>query len=133
MPTSSFGCAPPPTAPAATCPIIDVNLTTSKTVNVSIPGYVAVPQGGVSINTTPAGVANKKISFGGGILTGTIGVSPDKPASLQIGLLNQVVQKTFKIVSQTTGGITPRVTATALVQVNQTGGYAINSWVTSFG
>ena len=59
-------------------------------------------------------------------------MSPERPASLQIGLLNSVVQKTFKIVSQTKN-TTPRVTATALIQVNQTGGYAINSWVTSFG
>jgi hypothetical protein len=76
--------------------------------------------------------AAKNISFGGGVLTGTIGVSTDKPATLQIGLLNSIVQKTFKIVSQTTNA-NPRVTATALVQVNQTGGYAINSWVTSYG
>ena len=133
VPTTSFGCAPPPATVAATCPIIDVNLTSTKPVTLSIPGYVAVPQGGISVNTAAAAVAGKKVSFGGGILTGTIGVSPDKPAYLQIGLLNQVVQKTFKIVSQTTANISPRVTATALIQVNQTGGYAINSWVTSFG
>jgi hypothetical protein len=66
------------------------------------------------------------------VLTATIGVSADRPESLQIGLLNSVVQRTFKIVSQTTNS-RPRVTATAMVQVNQTGGYAINSWVTSFG
>ena len=61
-----------------------------------------------------------------------IGVSPERPASLQIGRLNSVVQKTFKVVSQTLN-TKPRVTPTALIQVNQTGGYAINSWVTSFG
>jgi hypothetical protein len=133
VPTTSFGCAVPPATVAPTCPIIDINLTSTKPVYVNIPGYVAVPQGGVSINTTASAVAGKKISFGGGILSGTVGISPDKPAYLQFGLLNQVVQKTFKIVSQTTNGINPRVTATALVQVNQTGGYAINSWVTSFG
>ncbi|HEX2782772.1 MAG TPA: hypothetical protein VHN36_04250, partial [Ilumatobacteraceae bacterium] len=118
--------------PATTCPIVDINLTTAMPVNVTIPGYVSVPQGGVSLFTAPGMTTNKKISFGGGILTGTIGVSADKPASLQIGLLNAVVQKTFKIVSQTTNS-SPRVTATALVQINQTGGYAINSWVTSYG
>lgn len=135
VPTGATPCtyAPPPATPAAGCPIVDINLATTKAVTVSIPGYVSVPQGGVSINTAPGMSAAKKIAFGGGILTGTIGVSPDKPATLQIGLLNQIVQKTFKIVSQTTNGIQPRVTATALVQVNQTGGYAINSWVTSFG
>jgi hypothetical protein len=134
VPTTSFGCAAPPATVAATCPIVDINLTSTKKVYVSIPGYVAVPQGGVSINTASAAAAvDKKISFAGGILSGTVGISPDKPAYLQFGLLNQVVQKTFKIVSQTSPGVNPRVTATALVQVNQTGGYAINSWVTSFG
>jgi Tfp pilus assembly protein PilX len=132
VPTGATPCAPPPAAPAATCPIVDVNLTTAMPVSVSIPGYISVPQGSVSINTAPGMTAGKKISFGGGVLTGTIGVSIDKPVSLQIGLLNSVVQKTFKIVSQTTNS-SPRVTATALIQINQTGGYAINSWVTSFG
>ena len=132
VPITAFPCAPPPAVPAASCPIIDINLTNSATVNVSIPGYISVPQGAVSINTATGMTAGKKISLGGGVLTGTIGVSPDKPASLQIGLLNSVVQKTFKVVSQTLN-TSPRVTATALIQVNQTGGYAINSWVTSFG
>ena len=44
--------------------------------------------------------ANKKISLGGGVLTGTIEVSPERPASLHIGRLNSVVHKTFKVVSQ---------------------------------
>jgi hypothetical protein len=132
VPPGATPCAPPPAAPAATCPVVDINLTTATPVTVSIPGYVSVPQGATSVFTAPGMTSNKKISFGGGILTATIGVSADKPAAFQIGLLNSVVQKTFKIVSQTTSA-KPRVTATALVQVNQTGGYAVNSWVTSFG
>jgi hypothetical protein len=133
VPTGAFGCTAPPAAVAATCPIVDINLTTGAAVTLSIPGYIAVPQGGVSINTMPGMSAKKAISLGGGVLAATIGVSADKPAALQIGLLNSVVQKTFKIVSQTKPNISPRVTATAMVQVNQTGGYAINSWVTSYG
>jgi hypothetical protein len=132
VPTGAFPCAPPPAAVATSCPILDINLTTAMPVHVNIPGYVSVPQGAVSVNTAPGMGAAKRITVGGGIFTGTIGVSADKPAYLQIGLLNSVVQKTFKIVSQTTNS-SPRVTATALIQVNQTGGYAINSWVTSFG
>ncbi|MEP7045129.1 MAG: hypothetical protein ABI949_00540 [Ilumatobacteraceae bacterium] len=130
--TGAFPCAPPPAAPAATCPILDINLTTAMPVTVNIPGYISVPQGGVSLNTALLMAANKRITLGGGVLTGTIGVSATLPGYLQIGLLNSVVQKTFKVVSQTTNS-TPRVTATALIQVNQTGGFAINSWVTSFG
>ena len=37
-------------------------------------------------------------------------------------------QKTFKITTETTSGF-PKVTSIALVQVNETGGYAVNSWV----
>ena len=132
VPPGATPCAIPPAAPTAACPIVDVNLTSATKVYVDVPGYISVPQGDVSINTAPGMGTDKKLSFGGGILTGTIGVSADKPVSLQLGLLNSVVQKTFKIVSQTVGA-NPRVTATALIKVNQTGGYAINSWVTSFG
>ncbi|MEY2582540.1 MAG: hypothetical protein QOE09_2389 [Ilumatobacteraceae bacterium] len=132
VPAAAIPCAPPPAAPTASCPIVDVNLTTTMPVNLTIPGYVSVPQGAMSINTLAGMTTNKKISFGGGILTGTIAVSAVKPATLQVGLLNSVVQKTFKIVSVTTNS-SPRVTATALVQVNQTGGFAVNSWVTSIG
>jgi hypothetical protein len=35
----------------------------------------------------------------------------------------------FKITTTTTSG-TPAITSTALVQVNQNGAYAVNSWVT---
>jgi hypothetical protein len=132
VPTGGFPCGIPPTVPATTCPIVDINLTRTTPVVVNIPGYVAVPQGGVSINTAAGMSTGKDVAFGGGILAATIGVSANRPAAFQLGLLNSVVQKTFKIVSQT-NITTPRVTATALVQVNQTGGYAINSWVTSFG
>ena len=106
---AAFPCAPL-AVPATSCPIVDINLT----------------------NTATGMSANKKIPLGGGVLTGTIGVSPERPGSLPIGLLNSVVQKTFKVVSQTLN-TKPRVTATALIQVNRTGGNAINSWVTSFG
>jgi hypothetical protein len=132
VPAGPLPCAPPPVAPAASCPILDVNITTAMPVNVSIPGYVSVPQGTVSINTVAGMTAGKKLSFGGGVLAATIGVSAATPATLQVGLLNSVVQKTFKIVSTTTKS-NPRVTATALVQINQTGGFAVNSWVTSIG
>src|ERR1043165_1904629 len=85
---TAFPCAPPPAVPAATCPIIDVNMTTTMPVNINVPGYTSVPQGGFSLNTAAGMEANKKITFGGGILTGTVGVSAAKPAYLQLGLLN---------------------------------------------
>jgi Tfp pilus assembly protein PilX len=129
-------CAPPAVPenvlPAAGCPIIDINLTTGAKVDLKIPGYVSVPQGSISIFTAPGMGVDKKISFGGGILAAQMSVSADVPDHLQIGLLNSVVQKTFKIVTRTTSG-TPSVVSTALVQVNETGGYAVNSWVVQTG
>ena len=110
------------------CPIIDINLSTAAKVIVKIPGYVSVPQGMLSLTVADGANVNKKISFGGGILAAQVAVSAVVPDYLQLGLLNPVVQLTFKIVTRTTSG-SPNMTATALVQVNETGGYAINSWV----
>lgn len=125
-------CAPPPALVTPACPIIDVKFGTTRTINVKIPGYIAVPQGSVSLVTAPGMTTGKTISFGGGLLTAQIAVSPDLPASLQIGMLNPTVQKTFKIVTTTLTG-TPKVTSTSLVQVNETGGYSINSMVVQTG
>jgi hypothetical protein len=116
----------------AACPVLDINLTTAATVNLKIPGYVSIPQGSLSLSLAAGAGANKTIAFGGGILTAQMSIPGELPASLQLGLLNPVVQKTFKITTVTTSG-SPRVTSTALVQVNETGGNAINSWVVQIG
>jgi hypothetical protein len=110
------------------CPTIDLNFATTRSVEVDIPGYVSVPQGAVSLLTADSAGPGKWVSFGGGMLTAQLSTSATKPAYLQAGILNPVVQKTFKIVTTTTSG-TPTVQSTALVQVNATGGYAINSMV----
>lgn len=127
-PSAPVACAPAPAVPAASCPIIDLNFTTSGTISVKVPGYIAVPQGSISVQTTPGAGVNKSVSFGGGILTAQMSVSADVPQFLQLGLLNPVVQKTFKITTSTTSG-NPRIVSVALVQVNETGGYAVNSWL----
>ena len=82
----------------------------------------------MSVSVGAGAEVNKNISFGGGVLTAQIAVTGAAPATFQMGLLNPVVQKTFKIVTETLSG-SPRVRSTALVQVNETGGNAINSWV----
>jgi hypothetical protein len=126
---------PPPASPASlppSCPIIDIKFGTTRTVNVKIPGYVAVPQGSVSLVTADGMGTGKTVSIGGGLLAAQVAMSAALPASLQIGVLNPVVQKTFKVVTTTTSG-NPLVTSTALVQVNETGGYSINSMVIQAG
>ncbi|MFN8022382.1 MAG: hypothetical protein U0Q03_12730 [Acidimicrobiales bacterium] len=128
--TAPVGCGLPLSGVTAACPIIDVQFANTSTVNVKIPGYISVPQGSVSIASTAGSEVNKTVSFGGGVLAAQMVVTGEPPASLQLGLLNPVVQKTFKIVTETVSG-TPKVSATALVQVNETGGHAVNSWVIS--
>ena len=125
--------APPPTATSVVaCPIIDFSFTTSAKTTVKIPGYIAVPQGSISIQTAAGSGVNKTISLGGGVLAAQFAVNSPTPDFLQIGLLNPVVQKTFKITTTTTSG-KPVVESVALVQVNETGGYAVNAWVVEGG
>jgi hypothetical protein len=119
----------PAVAPApATLPIVDINLSGAATTNVDIESYIATPQGIVSVYTMPGSTAGKTVKMVGGVLGAFINVSADRPATFNAGLVNQVVQKTFKIVSTTASG-NPQVSATAVVKVNDTGDYAIGSYV----
>jgi hypothetical protein len=63
-------------------------------------------------------------------LAAKVNQTVDQPTTLSLGMVNRIVQKTFKLVSTTTSG-TPSVTSVALVQVNDYGEFAVNSWVTS--
>ncbi len=119
----------PTVAPALPAlPIVDINLSGAMPVTIDIESYIATPQGTVSIVTAPGTTAGKSVQMLGGVLGANINVSVDRPEVFVAGLVNQVVQKTFKIVSTTTAG-SPRVSATALVKVNDTGDYAIGSYV----
>ncbi len=113
----------------APLPIVEVTLNSVASVRLEIPGYVAVPQGRVVVSTATTAAANKNVSIGGGVLAAAIEVSPTRPATFALGLVNPVVLSTFKIVSTTTSG-TPLVASTAIVQVKENGAYAVNSWET---
>ena len=110
---------------APSLPIVDISLSTANPVTVLIPGYVATPQGTVSINTLPAGAVKKDIEIGGGVLTAQAIISTQRPATFVFGSINAVVQKTFKLVTTTTDS---RSVSTAIVQVNSIGTYYVNSW-----
>ncbi len=112
---------PPPVINA----VFEVKLATTQTVTVSIPGYISLPQGTMKVNITAGSEANKTLSIAGGFLAAKLEVSGTLPG--KVGFDNPVVQQTFKIVSETTSG-SPKVTSTAIVQVNQNGAYAINAW-----
>ncbi len=119
----------PTVAPALPAPaIVDINLSGASPTTVDIESYIATPQGTVNVTTAPGATAGKSVSMLGGVLGANINVSVDRPATFVMGLVNQVVQKTFKIVSTTSSGA-PTVSATAIVKVNDTGDYAIGSYV----
>lgn len=126
----------PPDLMTPTTPVIQVNMTAPTPAYVSIPGYISVPQGIVSVSyLDPAALAGKDVRLNGGLLAAQILVSADRPdadtdplTNFVIGLENPTVQQTFKIETKTTGA-TPRVTGTAIVQVNQQGAFYVNSYV----
>jgi hypothetical protein len=107
--------------------IIDVSFTGTGTATFWVPGYVAVPQGRINISATAASKAGKTVSLLGGVLAALITQTADQPAVTQLGIVNRVVQKVFKVVSRTTSG-SPIVVSTALVQINDYGEYVVNSW-----
>ena len=119
----------PPDPPAVDpLPILDVNLTTPGPLTLVIPGYISVPQGVIRVASTDAGTsAGKTVSLAGGVLASSYIMSATPPASQFIGLDNPVVQRILKVVSTTTSGA-PKLTSTAIVQVNQFGAWAIESW-----
>jgi hypothetical protein len=111
--------------PGGLTPILDIDLLDARTATIKIPGYVAVPQGTISITTAAAATTKKTVRIYGGILAGSLELSPDVPEVLEVGYRNPVTMRTFKIesVSSKTG-----VSSTAIVQIKENGVYAINSW-----
>ncbi len=120
-PVTTISFAPPP------LPVVEVNLTSAAAAKLSIPGYVAIPQGRLVVSTVAGSEVSKDITIGGGILAATMEVSPTRPAAFAFGLVNPVVLLTLKIVTTTTAG-TPVVSSTAIVQVKENGANKVNSW-----
>ncbi|HAP74596.1 MAG TPA: hypothetical protein DCR14_00755 [Acidimicrobiaceae bacterium] len=118
--------SPDPPVPA----VIEVSFMGAGSSTLYVPGYVGVPQGAISVYVAPGYGMNKSVQLVGGVLAARVEQSVDLPADSQIGMVNRIVQKTFKLVA-TTSGPTGVVTSVAIVQVNDYGEYAINSWVTT--
>jgi Tfp pilus assembly protein PilX len=119
----------PTVAPSPpTLPIVDFNVVGLKPVTLAVDSYVAVPQGAVQVSVLPTATAGKTVSMVGGVLAAQLNATAVRPASFTVGLVNQVVQRTFKIVAKTKSG-TPSISATALVKVNDTGDYRVVSYV----
>ncbi len=123
----------PSIAPApAVAPVIDIQLTGTNAAKIYIPGYVSTPQGAINLSVGAGKGVGKSVQIVGGILAAKFTQTADVPADNQLGMVNRIVQKQFKIVSVTTSG-TPLITSIAIVQVNEFGEFAVNSWVTSAG
>ena len=121
---ASKGPAPVDTPPDLIEPVVDVTLTGSSTTEIVVPGYVATPQGRVRIDN-PRG---EDVAISGGFLAARLDVTDSRTGGdLQIGFVNAVVQRILKIVTTSTDGLGTN-TATAVVQVNEGGGWAVNSW-----
>jgi hypothetical protein len=128
----TLGSQPAPVQVAAVAPlrvpnaILDLSTKTAATVTVKIAGYVSVPQGHVRLDAVvPAG---KSVSMTGGVVAGQFRFDAGSPpATLDVRLSNPVGQKRMRLRSTTTGSFT--AVSDAVVQINQSGSIAINSWV----
>jgi hypothetical protein len=113
---------PPAVGPFVPPAILDFNLSGTATALVDIPGYVSVPQGRVNV-TNPNG---QNVRISGGLLASQLDVNDSRGAgNVPIGFEEAVVQRKLRIVSTTSGG---HEVSTAVVQINQNGAYAVNSW-----
>jgi hypothetical protein len=112
-------------------PLISVRAQHNIAVKLQVPGYVAVPQGRVDVAMVSPLTATNSVDvlFEGGVLATSVTLSGVRPRTLRFDVILPIVQRMFKITTTTTSG-TPAITSTALVQVNQNGAYAVNSWVT---
>lgn len=133
--TTPTALTPPPALNTAS--IIEFDLASTAATAVRIPGYIAVPQGTVRI-ANPAG---HPVQVTGGILAARMNVvdgrtataactGPPPPATpgincIDLGFQSESVQKRLRIVSSTPAG---REESVAVVQVNENGAYAVNSW-----
>jgi hypothetical protein len=111
--------------------VVEVDVSRAATARVSIPGYVSVPMGRLSVKNTPG----HDVRINGGILASTFDVTDGRagptdaprPSSLPIGYINDIVlQRTVRVSSTV-----DRTTVVATVQVNETGEFAVNSWTVS--
>jgi hypothetical protein len=119
--------APLVTAPTATVrvpqPIIEITLAAGAA-EITIPGYIAVPQGRVRIDAGTT-TASKAVTMSGGLVAAqlVVGTLPD---SFQVDFENPIAQKTVKITSTTSGDYSAR--GVGVVQINKSGSVGINSW-----
>ncbi len=116
----------PPSGPYVPPPVVDVNLTSVNAVDIWIPGYISAPQGVVRVRATNP--ADKDVSLAGGVLAAWSDVDADpalRPAEFKFGLVNPATQRVVRLVTTVDGS---RFVGESVVQVNETGAWAVNNW-----
>jgi hypothetical protein len=131
---------PTPLAPLVgvfTAPIVELDLASTSQTRVRIPGYIAVPQGTIDIDNPNGhqvqvigGLLSARMTVVDGRSTSAACTAPPSPGTpgvncIDLGFESESVQKRLRIVSTTADG---RETSVAIVQVNENGAYAVNSW-----
>ena len=118
----------PPVTPVASpntpAPVVDIEVPGSGSARVEINGHVATPQGRIAIDNPQ----QHQVHVRGGVVTGSLGAVDSQVGTVNttVGFANQVVlQRTIEIRSSSSG----RAVSTLRVQVNESGTYAVNSWV----
>jgi hypothetical protein len=103
-------------------PIIEIDTSLGGgEVFVAIDGYTSVPMGRIEVNDGAA-AGTHSIGFKGGVIAGSYEV----PDTARIGYSpDYVLQRKIRLTS--TAG---RSTSVALVQVNESGYFGVNSWST---
>jgi hypothetical protein len=137
LPTVSLALPPaevytPPVVPPhpgyTPLPVVDITSATANDVTVFVPGYVSTPQGVVRVAVGTGGDASKmSVKLDGGVLAAWIDLSATRPADFSMGMSNPSTQRIIRIVTDLTDG--SDITSDAIVQINETGGWAVNSWV----
>ena len=107
-------------------PILDITTTSAQNIEVAIDGHVAVPQGRIKIDA--AGGNDTGVTLQGGIVAASLSTDASAlPTRMLLRFDNPVAQKLVRITS--TAGSQPTAVGNAFVQINKSGGTAINAWL----
>lgn len=107
-------------------PILDLSTVGTEPVDIIVAGYIAVPQGRILIGA--ASPSTSSVSLNGGVLASQISLSSGGfPDLLEVSFDNPIAQKRIRLVSTTDTRF--KAESVAIVQVNESGSLAINSWV----
>lgn len=110
-------------------PVIKINYGYQSLGVLRVAGYVAIPQGFISLSKSVPR-SGSLAAFDGGVLAAAAVEQPgvvQSPSVLTISLQAPVVQKTLLLTAVTTSGA-PQTVSRLKVQVNANGAFEVNSW-----